>query len=309
MTATYKLLLHRYAVFVFLWTILLFVFGALVTSNGAALSVPDWPKSFGTWFPSLKQLIQNPGSFFEHSHRVIAAVLGILLLGEAILIWTMESRRWLRWFAAIAVGGVVVQAILGGEVVRKLLQYWLPELHACFGQIMFAAILGMAVFTSKWWVTEQPLLEDSGPPSIQSIAVINAVVTFIQVFLGAGFRHQDMPIWPHMAGSLAVLGTTIWLAAALRRRFDASSALTFGRLLLHSVIGTQILLGIAAYWSRVTTADALSPQPVMIWLTVIHTVFGALTFGVSIFVALLCYRTVSRNKAVAVTKGQRAIAG
>ncbi len=46
----------------------------------------------------------------------------------------------------------------------------------------------------------------------------------------------------------------------------------------------------------------------MIWLTVIHTVFGALTFVVSIFVALLCYRTVSRNKTVVVAKGQQAIA-
>ena len=309
MTTSYKPLLHRYAVFVFLWTVLLFVFGALVTSNGAALSVPDWPKSFGTWFPSLKQLIQNPGSFFEHSHRVIAGVLGILLLGEAILIWLMELRRWLRWFAAIAVGGVVVQAVLGGEVVRKLLQYWLPELHACFGQIMFAAILGMAVFTSKWWVSERPMIADAGSPSVHSIAVVNAVITFIQVFLGAGFRHQDMPIWPHMAGSLAVLGTTIWIAAVLRRRFDASSELTFGRVLLHSVIGTQIILGVAAYWSRLTTVDAPHPMPVMIWLTVTHTVFGAITFGVSVFVALLCYRTVSRDGAVAVAKGQQAIAG
>jgi len=308
MTTSYKPLLHRYAVFVFLWTVLLFVFGALVTSNGAALSVPDWPKSFGTWFPSLKQLIQNPGSFFEHSHRVIAGVLGILLLIEAILIWLMEPRRWLRWFAAIAVSGVVVQAVLGGEVVRKLLQYWLPELHACFGQIMFAAILGMAVFTSKWWVSEQPMIADAGSPSVHSIAIVNAVVTFIQVFLGAGFRHQDMPIWPHMAGSLAVLGTTIWIAVALRRRFDASSELTFGRVLLHSVIGTQIILGVAAYWSRLTTVDAPHPMPVMIWLTVIHTVFGAITFGVSVFVAVLCYRTVSRAGTVAVAKGQQAIA-
>jgi heme a synthase len=309
MTTAYKPLLHRFSVSVFLWTILLFVFGALVTSNGAALSVPDWPKSFGTWFPSLKQLIQNPGSFFEHSHRVIAAVLGILLLVEAILIWMMDSRRWLRWFAAIAVGGVVVQASLGGEVVRKLLQYWLPELHACFGQIMFAAILGMAVFTSKWWVSERPMLEDSCSPSVHSIAVINAVVTFIQVFLGAGFRHQGMPIWPHMAGSLAVLGTTVWIAAVLRRRFDESSELTIGRILLHSVVGMQILLGGAAYWSRVSTADAPAPQPVMIWLTVIHTVFGAITFAVSVFVALLCYRMVAGSGAVVATKGQQAIAG
>src|SRR5262249_38608023 len=73
MTTTYKPVLHRYAVFVFLWTILLFIAGALVTSKDAALSVPDWPKTFGTWFPSLRQLVG--GSFFEHSHRVIADVL------------------------------------------------------------------------------------------------------------------------------------------------------------------------------------------------------------------------------------------
>ena len=309
MTTTYRPLLHRYAVFVFFWTILLFVFGALVTSNGAALSVPDWPKSFGTWFPTLRQLIQNPGSFFEHTHRVIAAVLGILLLGEAVLIWMMEARRWLRWFAAVAVGGVVVQAILGGEVVRKVLQYWLPELHAGFAQIMFAAILGMAVFTSKWWVSERPVLEDSGSPSVFSVAVINAVVTFIQVFLGAGFRHQGLPIWPHIAGSVAVLGTTIWVAAILRRRFDESSELTFARMLLHSVIGTQILLGIAAYWSRLSTADAPHPMPVMIWLTVVHTVFGAIVFGISVFVALLCYRIVARRGTVMIAKGQQVTAG
>jgi len=48
---------------------------------------------------------------------------------------------------------------------------------------------------------------------------------------------------------------------------------------------------------------------VMIWLTVIHTVFGAITFGVSVFVALICYRAVSRNGAVTVAKGQQAVAG
>jgi hypothetical protein len=43
----------------------LFCAGALVTSNAAALSVPDWPKSFGTWFPSLRQ----PG-WAEHSLNI-----------------------------------------------------------------------------------------------------------------------------------------------------------------------------------------------------------------------------------------------
>jgi cytochrome c oxidase assembly protein subunit 15 len=240
------------------------------------------------------------GALFEHSHRVIAGVLGVLLLVEAAVIWLKYERKWLRWFAVIAVGGVVVQSILGGEVVRKLLQYWLPVLHACFAQIMFGAILCMAVFTSKWWLEEHQQLEDHGGISIHSLALLNAIVMFVQVFLGAGFRHQYVAIWPHIVGSGVVLGMMIWTAAALRKRFDHSPELSFGRTLLHSMVGMQILLGIAAYWSRLTTADAPEPMPVMVWLTVIHTVFGALVFASSILVVLLCYRLVPRRGAVTV---------
>lgn len=305
-TARYRPGVYKLAVFVFLWTILLFVAGALVTSNAAALSVPDWPKSFGTWFPTLRQLAG--GAFFEHSHRVIAGVLGILLVVEAAVIWRKDERKWLRWFAVTAVGGVVVQAILGGEVVVRLLHYWLPVLHACFAQIMFGAILCMAVFSSKWWIEERPQLEDRGGISIHTLANVNAIVLFLQVFLGAGFRHQYVAIWPHIVGSGAVLGVMVWTAAALRKRFADSKELTFGRMLLHSMVGTQILLGGAAYWSRLTTADAPQPMPVMVWLTVIHTVFGALVFACAILVALMCYRLVPRRGSVAVSAPARTAA-
>ena len=295
MTTRYNAGVHRFAVFVFCWTVLLLVAGALVTSHEAALSVPDWPTSYGGFTPPMVG-----GIVYEHSHRLIAGVLGILLIVEAAVIWRKESRKWLRWFALAAVGGVVAQAILGGQVVIQLLHYWLPVFHACFAQIMFGAILCLAVFTSKWWMEEHPALEDRGGLSIHAIVIANAAATFLQVFLGAGFRHQDMPIWPHMVGALMVLGVMIWTAVMLRRRFDASRELTFGRTLLHSVVGTQILLGGAAYWSRLVTQDAPQPMPVMVWLTVIHTVFGALVFASSILVVLMCYRLVPRRGTVAV---------
>src|ERR1700739_3823898 len=111
MNKTYYPGLHRFSVFVCLWTVLLFIFGALVTSNEAALSVPDWPKSFGTWFPSLRMLAG--GAVFERSRRVIAGCLGVFTLALAILIWMKDTRRWLRWFAFIAVAGIAVQAMLG----------------------------------------------------------------------------------------------------------------------------------------------------------------------------------------------------
>ncbi len=292
MTTTYHLGVHRFAVFTVCWTVLLFVAGALVTSKDAALSVTDWPTSHGTLVPPLSSL--QGGDFFEFSHRAVAGGLGILTLVLAVLLWAKEKRRWLRWLGLIAVLGVAVQAVLGGQVVIRLLHYWLPVIHACFAQIVFGAVLGIAVFTSKWWVSEQPQLEDGGTPSIHSVAILNAAV-------GAGFRHKDIPIWPHMAGALLVLGMVIWTTVALRKRFAQSRELSRARILLHSIFGTQFLLGLAAYWSRLTTADAPQPMPVMVTLTVIHTVIGALLFAFSVLIVLMCYRLIPRGREVAAT--------
>jgi len=305
MTTTYNRNVHRFALFVVAWTVLLFVFGALVTSKNAALSVPDWPKSFGTWFPSMRQLAG--GAFFEHSHRVIAAVMGVLTLVLAVQIWMKDARPWLRWFGVVAVAGVAVQAVLGGEVVRQLLQYWLPVLHACFAQVMFAAVLGIAVFASKWWIEERPHLQDSGAPSILVLAILNAAVIFLQVVLGAGFRHSEIPVWPHMAGALAVLATVTWTAAAMRKRFGNAPEMGRVRTWLHSIFGLQFLLGFGAYWGRLAS-EKTGPTSATVLLTVTHTVVGALLFALSVLVVLVCWRLVLRSGEVAATRRDEATA-
>jgi len=307
MASTYNPGVHRFAVFTACWTVLLFVAGALVTSKDAALSVTDWPTSHGTLVPPLSSL--QGGDLFEFSHRAVAGGLGILVLVLAVLLWVKDSRIWLRWLGFVAVLGVVVQAILGGQVVIRLLHYWLPVIHACFAQIVFAAVLGIAIFTSKWWTSEQPQLEDSGSPSIHALTTLNAGVIYLQVILGAGFRHKEIPIWPHMAGAMLVMGMVIWTAVALRKRFEKSRELSKARILLHAIFGTQFLLGLAAFWSRRSTADAPQPMPVMVTLTVIHTVVGAILFAFSVLVVLMCYRLVPRGREVAATASRQVTAG
>src|SRR4029077_9967171 len=181
----------------------------------------------------------------EFSHRVVAGSLGILTLALAVLLWIKEKRSWLRWLGLIAVLGVAVQAILGGQVVIRLLHYWLPVIHACFAQIVFGAVLGIAILTSRWWVTERAQLEDKGSPSIHTLAGLTALVIYLQVILGAGFRHREIPIWPHVAGAFVVLGVVTWTAVALRKRFAESRELSKARIILHAVVGTQLLLGFA----------------------------------------------------------------
>src|SRR5205085_9730701 len=99
MTSTYNASVHRFAVFTVLWTILLFVAGALVTSKDAARSGTDWPKSHGSWVPPLSSL--QGGDFFVFSHRFVAGGVGILTLLVAGLLLVKESRVWVRLLGAM----------------------------------------------------------------------------------------------------------------------------------------------------------------------------------------------------------------
>jgi len=296
MTAAYNAGVHRYAIFLAVCTFLLLIAGGLVTSNEAALSVPDWPLSYGTLTPPMVGGIR-----YEHTHRVIAALVGLLTIGLALLLWRKDRRKWVRNLGFAAIGAVVAQGVLGGLTVLLYLHYGMPVAHACLAQIFFGAVVSLAVFTSRWWTSDLPQLEDRGSPSIHTLAILNAAVIFLQVVLGAGFRHRDIPIWPHAAGALVVLATVTWTAIALRKRFESSREMSRARILLHAIFGTQFLLGIGAWWSRITTADAPQPMPVMVSLTVIHTVVGALLFALSVVAVLICYRLVPRRREVAAT--------
>src|SRR5258706_16140226 len=65
--------LHWFAVLTAFVTFLLIGLGGLVTSHGAGMSVPDWPKTYGYnmfAFPISKWV---GGIFYEHTHRLLAS--------------------------------------------------------------------------------------------------------------------------------------------------------------------------------------------------------------------------------------------
>ena len=304
MKATYHPGIHKFAIFVVCWAVLLLTAGALVTSKDAALAVADWPTSFGTWFPPLRLL--TGGALYEHSHRVIAFILGVFITILAGLLWKKEERPRLRVLGFIALGGVIVQGVLGGLTVLKLLHYWLPVMHACTAEIMFAILVSIAFFTSHWWMENLPQYEDQGAPPIHSIVTLNAAVIFLQVLAGAGFRHPYISVKPHVIGSVVVLGMVIWTASVLRRRFGQVPEISRVCIMLHAIVGIQILLGLGSLWSRIATASDPQPMPVMVAFTVVHTVVGAILFATSIVAVLLCYRLVPRKREmiIATTRGE-----
>jgi len=304
MKATYHPGVHKYALFVVCWTAGLLTAGALVTSNDAALAVSDWPTSFGSYFPPLRLL--TGGALIEHTHRVIAAILGLFIITLAFLLYRYDERPWLKKLGYAAVAGVIFQGVLGGLTVLHLLHYWLPVMHACTAEIMFAILVSIAFFTSRWYVQDLPQYADGSSPTVHAVTTFNALVIFAQVLFGAGFRHHYMSYSPHVIWSVVVLASVIWTAAILRRRFPNVPSISRARILLHSLVGLQVLLGLGSLWSRLTTADDPQPMPVMIAFTVIHTVIGAILFAAAIVTVLLCYRLVPRKREVlfATTKGE-----
>jgi cytochrome c oxidase assembly protein subunit 15 len=301
MKATYHPGVHKYALFLVAWAVVLLTAGALVTSEDAALAVPDWPLSYGTLNPPM-----IGGIAFEHSHRLIAANLGFFIIILAFLLWRYEERPWMRWFGLAALGTVIFQGVLGGLTVLKLLHYWLPVMHACTAEIMFAILVSIAFFTSHWYMQDLPQYSDPDSPSIHFIVTLNSIVIFLQVLVGAGFRHQYLSLKPHVFGAPIVLAMVVWTAANLRRRFPDDPAITRVRKLLHSLVGLQILLGLVALWARINSANDPQPLPTVVISTVVHTVVGAVFFAASIVTVLVCDRLVPRRREVllATTKGE-----
>src|SRR6266513_6044326 len=105
--------LRRYATLVACATLLLIIAGALVTSNDAGLSVPDWPTSFGSF--GMPRMVG--GVKYEHGHRMIAGSVGLLTIILALWLWKAEERKWVRRLGGLAVLTIVAQALLGGITV------------------------------------------------------------------------------------------------------------------------------------------------------------------------------------------------
>src|SRR5262245_39084386 len=202
-----NLWLRRYATFVPVATFLLIIAGALVTSNDAGLSVPDWPTSFGTF--QMPRMVG--GVRFEHGHRMIAGAVSILTMVLALWLWRSEPRRWVRRLGGFAVIAILAQAALGGITVLFYLPVAISVSHACLAQIFFCLTVSLALFARYDWQWGQLGLQGSVIPSLRQLAAGTTAAVFLQLVLGAVFRHKGFGVSPHVVGSVVVTGGVLWL--------------------------------------------------------------------------------------------------
>src|ERR1700731_2777752 len=286
---------HRFAIATALTTVMLLVAGALVTSNDAADSVPDWPLAYGKIIPPL-----IGGIRYEYAHRVVAALVAILTTILAIWLSRLTLKGSARRWGWIAFALVLVQAFLGRERVLFGHAPVIATIHATVAQIFFITVVSLTLLTSAWWQSELAPLDDPGSPSLRSLSLWTTAAILIQLILGAGFRHGAFGILPHLGGAVVVLFLAVWTSRIVRKRFGKVNELRRWGILLQAFLGTQILLGFAAYWAVAKSLNAVQPVFLYVLIEVAHVVVGALTLAASVLLALSSFRLLRSAASAAI---------
>lgn len=282
--------LHVFAVFVVCATFVLIIAGALVTSNDAGLSIPDWPRSFG----SFSVPPWHGGIQYEWSHRAIAG--SIILLTISLSAWTFfgDRRRWMKWLGVAALGTIITQAILGGLTVLLFQPPWVSSAHAAVAQTFFCIAVAIAVFTGRRWIEEQPRTElDHRHPALFTLTLLSIFVLYVQLILGAMFRHHGMSWWPHVINAAVVALVLSWTAIRAISAYPNVEDVRRPAIAMLGLMVAQLCLGFLAFITRVMWGrDAAQPELPMVISTVVHVAVGALLLATTVVLAIQVWRHV-----------------
>ena len=272
-------------------TFVLIIAGALVTSNDAGLSVPDWPTSFGSLY-KIPHLVG--GVRFEHTHRMIAQFVGFLSIILAVWTWRADRRRWMKYLGITALGLVIAQGILGGLTVLFYLPPAISSAHAALAQTFFCVAVLIAMFTGRRWVEEVSRVEvDERRPSLFTLTLLSIFVLYVQLILGALFRHHGLSWWPHVVNAGTVAIVLSWTAIRALSQYSRIDAVRRPAIVMLSLLITQLCLGFVAFLTRVAWGrDAAQPELPMVASTVAHVAVGALLLATTVVLAVQVWRHV-----------------
>jgi cytochrome c oxidase assembly protein subunit 15 len=282
--------LHRFAILTALATFPLLFVGGLVTSTGSALAVPDWPTTFGhnMFLYPLSGMVG--GVFYEHTHRLLGALVGFLTIILALWLWVQEPRGWLRWLGVIALGGVILQGVLGGLRVI-LLQQTLAILHACLAQAFFSLLVAIAFVTSHATPPRAGLVAPSHPPArLRRLCLLTTVFIYIQIVFGAVLRHTGSRLDAHILFAGLVALHIILINLRVWRHHAEQSWLVRPIMLLSSLLMLQLSLGLGAYLVQFTEVAAMVTPMTRVVVTTVHLVVGSLMLATSLLLTLRAYR-------------------
>jgi len=235
------------------------------------------------------------GIKYEHAHRMIAEFIGLLIIIMAVWTQRVEQRKWMRVLGWIALAAVVGQGVLGGITVLNFLPWSISTAHATLGQMIFCVAIAMALFTSRGWLQDYELIPERDLlPSTRTLAVLAVSCVWLQLILGAAFRHFGMKLLPHLIGACVVTAILCWTIVRVLTRYGSVEHLRKPAQILLALLMFQLGLGFAAYLSRLTYGhNAVQPWQITVVSTVAHVACGALVLAVSVVLAVQTHRMIN----------------
>jgi cytochrome c oxidase assembly protein subunit 15 len=282
-------------------TFFLLLVGGLVTGNEAGLAVVDWPNSFGYNMFLYPLSRMTGGIYYEHAHRLFGSLVGLTTLVLAIHLQRVDSRRWVRRFALLAVAVVITQGILGGLRVTGHFtlstsradvapSVALAVVHGVVGQVFFTMMVALAAFTSRAWLTagRAEVRRSAGTHLLLSRVLVG--VLLVQLVLGAIQRHLDRGLLIHVAIAVVVvlLGLAVGVPASGRYR-GLAPVDTLGRALL-ALLTVQVTLGVLALFATLSLPEGQHPAEWQALLTTAHQATGAILLACAVTLMLWSHR-------------------
>jgi len=288
--------LYWFAVLTALATLALIGICGLVTSHEAGMSVPDWPTTYGYnmfLFPINKWL---GGIFYEHSHRLLASLVGLMTTILAVWLWLKDRRPWMAWLGVAAFLLVVAQGVLGGLRVTLHMDS-LGIYHATIAQLFFVLTCAIALFTSRWWMNLNSVaavcdrrqnsemnatVADRRYKNLRGLVLFTTILILVQLIIAAAMRHQhaglaisDFPLahgslWPDTSAEAVARYN------AQRVSINGENPITAFQIELqmaHRIVALAILIcvGITVFCSRrcQSAERAVAVRLSLFWLALI----------------------------------------
>lgn len=290
-----------YALFVralVVFTALLVFIGAMVTTTGSGLSVPDWPLSFGRVNPRM-----IGGVVFEHGHRVVAAAVGFLVLVASIWASSIQAAKVVRRLALFALALVIFQGLLGGLTVLMRLPTPVSVAHGTTAQLFFCTVVALMWWTNKRFVNSQGTIAGGAAKNLLIASGGMTLLVLTQLLVGATMRHMGaglvIPDFPRSLGQwipplvsaeiainyshrllgMAVAAMAVMLCVRIYRFHRQVSPLPTLAAFLVGLVGVQITLGALTVWSARGLVS-----------TSLHVMNGALVLGTAFSIFLWSWK-------------------
>ncbi len=280
--------LNIFSIGLALATWLLIIAGASVTSTGSGLAVPDWPLSYGQWFPRMAG-----GVLFEHGHRLIAGTVAGLTIVFAFCLWRFERRGWVLRLGYFSVLVVLLQALLGGLTVLYSLPPVISIAHAILGQTFFCLVVSLALFTSPEWQADKDRAVGT-PGQIELFSILSGIsvlVLYCQLVAGARLRHGGGTgaLNLHIGGAVCVVAALLTLFLIVQTWFSRHKP--FVRLTQAQVglLIMQINLGLASLFPY-KLGWLLSLPGIYPAILSVHVAVGAGLLALTLILALLAWQ-------------------